>query len=81
MARKIDKWEAETNPRTVHDTQAEAVAAELEEKLGHKGGSESQVPALVREMTKKPQEFVACLRQLIATEIPSEIPSGPVKRS
>jgi hypothetical protein len=76
MAQKIDKWEAETDPPTVHDTQAEAVAAELEAMLGHKGGSDSQVPALVREMTKKPQEFVACLRQLIAPERPT----GPVKR-
>lgn len=64
MARKIDKWEAETKAPSVHDTQADSVAAELSEMLGHNGGNESQVPAMAREMAANPQHFIKCLQQL-----------------
>jgi hypothetical protein len=75
MARKIDKWEAETDPPTTHDTLFEAVAAELAQMLGHNGGSESQVPALTQTIVANHGAFIVCLKQL-----QPEIPTGPTKR-
>ena len=64
MARKVDKWEAETDPPSLHENLESAVTAEMLALIGFKGSEDSQAPAIIRDIVRQSDAAIACLAQL-----------------
>lgn len=68
MARQVYRFEAATEPPTIHATLTEAVAAELSALMGWKAGGENGVPALAKLLVEQAPRAIATLQQLAAAE-------------
>lgn len=64
MAREVSRFEAETDPPTIHDTLREAVAAEISAIMGWKGGGENAVIGHAKLLVDQAPDVIACLAQL-----------------
>lgn len=68
MAREVTRFEAATEPPTIHPTLGDAVVAELAALMGWKAGGENGVPGLAKLLADQAPRAIACLQQLPAPQ-------------
>lgn len=64
MAREVTRFEAATEPPTIHPTLPDAVVAELAWIMGWKASGDSNVPGLAKLLVDQAPAVIACLAQL-----------------
>ena len=64
MAREVTRFEAFTDPPTIHLTLTEAVIAEIAALMGWKAGSDSGVPGLAKMLVDQAPRVIATLSQI-----------------
>ncbi len=64
MAREVTRFEAATEPPSIHPTLPDAVVAELAWLMGWKAGADSGVPGLAKLLVEQAPAVIACLAQL-----------------
>lgn len=76
MAREVTRFEARTDPPTIHPTLQEAVTAELAALMGWRSGGDEGVPALARKLVDQAEAAIACLGQMADAPRVDTIPSA-----
>lgn len=64
MAREVSRFEAATEPPTIHATLTDAVTAEVAALMGWKAGGETGVPGLAKLLVDQAPAVIACLSQI-----------------
>ncbi|OHC96409.1 MAG: hypothetical protein A2792_00235 [Sphingomonadales bacterium RIFCSPHIGHO2_01_FULL_65_20] len=64
MARQVSRFEAATEPPTIHASLPDAVTAEMAALMGWKAGGDSGVPGLAKLLVDQAPDVIACLAQL-----------------
>lgn len=64
MARQVSRFEAATEPPTIHTTLPEAVIAEVAALMGWKSGADNGVPGLAKLLVDQAPKVIATLSQL-----------------
>lgn len=64
MARQVIRFEAETDPPTVHPTARDAVIAEMATIMGSRSDELSGPPLIARLIVDRAPQVIACLQQL-----------------
>ena len=64
MAREVTRFQADTDPPSIHASLPDAVTAELSALMGWKAGGDSGVPGLAKLLVDQAPDVIACLAQL-----------------
>jgi hypothetical protein len=68
MAREVLRFEAETDPPTVHPTRRDAVIAEIAAIMGCRTDGADNPPLLARKLVDKASSVIACLQQVAPSQ-------------